>query len=77
MIVCHKCLATNGDADAFCGSCGAFLEWTGEKVVPAAPAEPESPPDPPQPATQPPQIRRGQNAVTAGGRRSRRRAHRV
>jgi hypothetical protein len=51
MIVCKKCGFNNTDADTFCGSCGAFLEWTGEKVTPPAPepvpqgsepAEPES-----------------------------------
>ena len=41
MIVCRKCRATNGDTDAFCGSCGGFLEWTGEQVTPAEPEEPE------------------------------------
>ena len=40
MIVCKKCGFNNADADTFCGSCGAFLEWTGEKVVPPALAEP-------------------------------------
>ncbi|MBA2281151.1 MAG: hypothetical protein H0W25_07935, partial [Acidimicrobiia bacterium] len=34
MIVCRKCGFHNQDADAFCGSCGSFLEFTGEKVVP-------------------------------------------
>jgi hypothetical protein len=47
MIVCKKCGFNNADADTFCGSCGAFLEWTGEKVTPpatpeAAPAVPEA-----------------------------------
>ena len=32
MIVCRSCGFHNADADAFCGSCGNFLEWTGEKV---------------------------------------------
>ena len=40
MIVCKKCGFNNSDADAFCGSCGAFLEWTGEKVAPAPAPEP-------------------------------------
>ena len=40
MIVCKKCGFNNSDADAFCGSCGAFLEWTGEKVTPAPAPEP-------------------------------------
>ena len=41
MIVCKTCGYRNGDQDAFCGSCGAFLEWTGEKVAPAATPQPE------------------------------------
>jgi uncharacterized Zn finger protein (UPF0148 family) len=45
VIVCKTCGFHNKDADAFCGSCGAFLEWTGEKLapapVPAAPVEEE------------------------------------
>jgi len=40
VIVCNKCAFQNLDDDTFCGSCGGFLEWTGESVVPkAAPAE--------------------------------------
>src|SRR6266545_30260 len=34
MIVCKSCGFHNQDKDSFCGSCGAFLEWTGEKVAP-------------------------------------------
>jgi hypothetical protein len=50
MIVCRKCGFHNGDADAFCGSCGSFLEWTGEKVTPKAAAAvvPEAVPEPEQ-----------------------------
>ena len=44
MIVCKECGFKNADADSFCGACGGFLEWTGEKqaapVAPVAPAEP-------------------------------------
>ena len=32
MIVCRKCGFRNAAKDIFCGSCGSFLEWTGEKV---------------------------------------------
>lgn len=32
MIVCRECGHENDDSDAFCGSCGAFLEWAGEAV---------------------------------------------
>jgi hypothetical protein len=32
MIVCKTCGYRNAGADSFCGSCGGFLEWTGERV---------------------------------------------
>ncbi len=32
MMVCTQCGFRNETEDAFCGSCGAFLEWAGEKV---------------------------------------------
>ena len=35
MIICSGCGHANGPGDAFCGSCGGFLEWDGE-AVPAA-----------------------------------------
>lgn len=34
MIVCRRCSGRNQDADDFCGSCGAFLEWSGSRVTP-------------------------------------------
>ena len=35
MIVCRKCGFHNlNDRDTFCGSCGSFLEWTGERIIP-------------------------------------------
>ena len=48
MIVCKQCGHHNEDSDTFCGSCGKFLEWTGERVVAAEP-EPEPPPPAPEP----------------------------
>ena len=39
MIVCRKCGFRNQEGDAFCGSCGGFLEWTGEKQEPAVAKE--------------------------------------
>ncbi|MDT4904875.1 MAG: hypothetical protein QOH52_2891, partial [Pseudonocardiales bacterium] len=38
MIVCKTCGAYNKETDAFCGSCGGFLEWTGEKMKAPEPA---------------------------------------
>jgi len=37
MIICSGCGHANGTGDAFCGSCGGFLEWDGEPA-PAVPA---------------------------------------
>ena len=34
MIVCTQCGFQNVNTDTFCGSCGGFLEWTGEVVTP-------------------------------------------
>jgi zinc ribbon protein len=48
VIVCKQCGHHNEDNDTFCGSCGKFLEWTGERV---AVAEPE--PEPPAPEAEP------------------------
>src|ERR1700722_2979677 len=73
MIVCRKCGYRNADDDTFCGTCGGFLEWTGEKQQAAAlapVAEPE-----PAPSTPPPpragflqRVFEGANAVIAGPR---------
>ena len=37
MIICSGCGHANSQGDAFCGSCGGFLEWDGEPVVAAVP----------------------------------------
>ena len=51
MIVCKQCGHHNEDSDTFCGSCGKFLEWTGERVVIAQPEpEPAAPEPEPEPA---------------------------
>ena len=42
MIVCKQCGHHNEDNDTFCGSCGKFLEWSGERVAVAEP-EPRAP----------------------------------
>lgn len=34
MIVCKVCGTENEEGVGFCGSCGAFLEWSGEPVTP-------------------------------------------
>ena len=52
MIVCKNCGHQNDDNDTFCGSCGKFLEWTGERIAVAQP-EPDPPPPPAAPAGEP------------------------
>ncbi|MGH4019132.1 MAG: zinc-ribbon domain-containing protein, partial [Pseudonocardiaceae bacterium] len=53
VIVCRNCGSHNADGDAFCGSCGEYLEWSGEKLEPAqaeqTAAEPEPQPAPERP----------------------------
>ncbi|MEV6909251.1 hypothetical protein [Amycolatopsis sp. NPDC051071] len=34
MIICTMCGNQNDDSYAFCGDCGKFLEWNGEKIAP-------------------------------------------
>jgi hypothetical protein len=46
VIVCKQCGHHNEDSDTFCGSCGKFLEWTGERIVVAQPAPPPPEPEP-------------------------------
>ncbi len=53
MIVCRTCGSRNADGDSFCGSCGDFLEWTGEKASDAG-----SPPPVEQEPAAPPAARR-------------------
>jgi hypothetical protein len=43
VIVCTKCGFQNESGDSFCGSCGAFLEWSGESVATEEPVA-EAPP---------------------------------
>ncbi len=43
MIVCAKCGASNAPGDAFCGDCGAYLEWAaGPEAEGEAATEPEA-----------------------------------
>ena len=68
MIICKKCGHHNEDRDEFCVSCGAFLEWSGERVaqaVPPPPPEPEPPPPPP-----PGLVERVKQAVGLEGQRA-------
>jgi hypothetical protein len=53
MMVCTQCGFQNETQDAFCGSCGAFLEWAGEKVDADAAPEPARLPAEEQPAEAP------------------------
>ncbi|MBW3615205.1 MAG: hypothetical protein KY439_07855 [Actinobacteria bacterium] len=47
MIVCTNCGNHNEDSDEFCGSCGKFLEWVGQRIeAPAPPAEVQVAPEP-------------------------------
>lgn len=50
MIVCRSCGFHNKDADSFCGSCGEFLEWTGERITPKPAPVVEPEPEEPAPA---------------------------
>lgn len=48
MIVCGSCGSRNEDGESFCGECGAYLEWDGEKIQPepvVAAATPEPVPE--------------------------------
>ncbi len=49
MIVCKVCGATNEQGATFCGTCGAFLEWSGETVQPDGATQPSTPAGPPPP----------------------------
>lgn len=48
MIVCKRCGNHNSADDEFCGSCGVFLEWEGERIVDdtAQPVAPQPLPPP-------------------------------
>ena len=55
MIVCKVCGATNEQGATFCGTCGSFLEWSGEAVQPDGSTQPQAgadgpPPVPPGPS---------------------------
>jgi hypothetical protein len=56
VIVCKVCGATNEQGATFCGTCGSFLEWSGEAVQPDGSTPPPGAPDgpPPGPAGQQP-----------------------
>lgn len=52
MIVCRECGERQDDGTVFCGRCGAFLEWEGERI---GPPQDESPQDESQPQQDSPQ----------------------
>ena len=49
MIVCKVCGATNEQGATFCGTCGSFLEWSGEAVQPDGSTQPQAGADGPPP----------------------------
>ena len=49
MIVCKVCGATNEQGATFCGTCGSFLEWSGETVQPEGSTQPQAAVDGPPP----------------------------
>ncbi|WP_412542709.1 discoidin domain-containing protein [Longispora sp. K20-0274] len=51
MIVCRQCGTRNAAGSQFCGECGAFLEWEGDRDDPAP--EPTPPPRAPEPPPTP------------------------
>ncbi len=53
MIVCKICGFDNEPGAQFCGSCGGFLEWTGESTAPATPTGAAAPTPPPPTGTTP------------------------
>ncbi len=63
MTVCRACGFHNEPGASFCGSCGAYLEWTGEGPRPGAgtdaTAPTPAPPAPPAGATPPPPVATG------------------
>jgi zinc-ribbon domain len=62
-VICSKCGQENDAGETFCGSCGAFLEWSGEQVAPgtpeAGPVAPDGAPPAPRPGrdSQPVEVR--------------------
>ena len=62
-IICKKCGTHSVAGESFCGGCGAFLEWEGERVVVEAPPSALPPPPPGRlpPGTPPPP------SIAAGG----------
>jgi hypothetical protein len=39
IIVCRKCGTHTAAAESFCGNCGSFLEWAGDKITPTVSEE--------------------------------------
>lgn len=51
MIICAQCGERNPDRTAFCGRCGAFLEWEGERLADPAAGQAGGAVEPGTPAT--------------------------
>ena len=63
MIVCGNCGHQNDATDAFCGNCGQFLEWVGQKVEEPAPPAAETPVEEVPPEAAPGLLSRVRQAV--------------
>ncbi len=64
MIVCKVCGATNEQGATFCGTCGSFLEWSGEAVQPDGSTQPKAAADGPPPGPTGPTGASGSDATT-------------
>jgi hypothetical protein len=61
VIICTACGVRNQDSESFCGECGSYLEWEGEREAAATEAVPVIAPEPP--AEAPGLVRRIKTAV--------------
>ncbi|HET6298241.1 MAG TPA: hypothetical protein VFG33_32995, partial [Kribbella sp.] len=46
MLICGGCGHRNTERDTFCGSCGEFLEWNAQRIVPETPVVQVEDPEP-------------------------------
>lgn len=54
MRACLQCGASNGPADHFCGTCGAYMNWSDTDRAPSTPREPPAAPASTTPPDRPP-----------------------